>query len=180
LVIAALVPLCLFTFSGNVILPYALPALPPAALALVALLAPAEGEALRLRMRTFAIVGAVPIVALAALVPINAAFIDAHTQRPVIRAIEARHPLLPLPIFYWQERHFSAEYYSHGRATAVTDTQAIERALAARHEFSLVVAERNRTSVPEAINAQLAEVTALGGFVVLEPRYSYTAAPERS
>jgi 4-amino-4-deoxy-L-arabinose transferase-like glycosyltransferase len=178
LVTAASVPLLLFTFSGNVILPYALPALPAAALAFVALLTPAQGEARHLR--TFALVGAVPIALLTVLVPMSAGFIDTHTQRPVIRAIEARHPRLDVALLYWQTRYFSAEYYSRGRADTLTDPQAIERALATRDEFCLVVEQRSGASIPEAISAQLQEVAVVGGFSVLEPRYFVATAPERS
>ncbi len=161
---AALVPLALFTFSGNVIFPYALPAMPCAVLAFVAVARPSDRE-----LTGFALPAAGVALVLAAGALAGRSLVAEHTQRAMIAAIEARRP--DAPIYYWPERHFSAEYYSRGKATVV-DSAAIQRAVAARQTFELVVPARRRAALPPALADGLEEVRTIAGSVLLEPAYA--------
>jgi 4-amino-4-deoxy-L-arabinose transferase-like glycosyltransferase len=169
--LAALAPLALFTFAGNVIWPYALPPLPFIALAAVVLAPPGAAA-----VRRAAVVGAAGCVLVtgftSALIADDDGFIAAHSQRGAIRALLARDA--NRAIYYWQDRYFSAEYYSGGKAR-VADAAALERALAARTPFWLVVERKLEPSIPAPDFAQLHEIGARGDFALLEPRYAAAA-----
>jgi 4-amino-4-deoxy-L-arabinose transferase-like glycosyltransferase len=167
---SAVTPLALFTLSRNIVWPYVLPAIPPAVLGVVALLAPAREQALDLSRLAW--VGVLSAALLTALVVVNAPFIERHTQRSVVAGVELRHPHREVPIYYWQSRYFSADYYSAGAASVVSDPQPIERALAERRLFCLVVAEARRASLPDALLARLHHVGDIGDFALFEPVYA--------
>src|SRR6185295_1769264 len=85
-VAAALVPLLLFTFAGNIIFPYALPALPAVALVLAVLVSDDDVRLLpRLAATAFATVVVVTAAAWAA-----GAYMEGHSQRAVMRAVAER------------------------------------------------------------------------------------------
>lgn len=161
---AALTPLALFTFSGNVIFPYALPALVPAVLAAIALWARAQPSGFRPVF--WAAAGTVPTVCLV-LVMAGSAYIDQHTQRSVVNAIQAHGREHGLPIYYWRTRYFSADYYSRGDARVVEDAAPLERALADHQEFYLVVAWKDRQAIPDKLGARLQQVGEISGFTIL-------------
>jgi 4-amino-4-deoxy-L-arabinose transferase-like glycosyltransferase len=174
--LAALAPLALFTLAGNVIWPYALPALPFAALAAVVLAAPSAAV-----VRAVAVTGVASIAVLTALTSALIAdpdgFIAAHSQRGTIQALAARDA--GRAIYYWQDRYFSAEYYSGGKARVV-DAATLDRALQAREPFWLVVERKLEPSIAAVDLAQLREIDARGDFALLEPRYAHPAHHGRS
>src|SRR5512143_49646 len=80
--ISALVPLLLFTFAGNIIFPYALPALTPTALVLAALVSDDDARALP-RLAGVALATTVLVTAAAWAA---GSYIETHSQRAVVRA----------------------------------------------------------------------------------------------
>jgi 4-amino-4-deoxy-L-arabinose transferase-like glycosyltransferase len=166
--LAALAPLALFTAAGNVIWPYALPALPFVALAAVVLGAPGAA-AVRAAALTGAAVAVLVTALTTALVADEDGFIAAHSQRGAVRALAARDPRRAL--YYWQDRYFSAEYYSGGKARVV-DAAGLERALSAREPFWLVVERKLEPTIPAAVRDELREAGARGDFALLEPAYA--------
>ncbi|MEO8465315.1 MAG: glycosyltransferase family 39 protein [Gammaproteobacteria bacterium] len=170
--ISALVPLLLFTFAGNIIFPYALPALPPAALVLAVLVSNDDARALpRLAAAAFAMVVVVTAAAWAA-----GAYIEDHSQRAVVRTVTERAPNARAPVYYWQTRFFSADYYGQGRVRVIEDAAPLARELAARHEFTLVVPELRMGSLPADISQRLIRVGAVDSMLLLAPDYSANAA----
>lgn len=170
LLAAALAPLALFALSGNVIWPYALPAIPPAvmAAAIVGVVPNAGGAS----VRRLGAVAALFIVTVTGLVAMNGAFIARHTQRPVIRSIRTRNSAAALPIYYWKSRYFSADYYSRGKTSSLDDAAALEGLLAARQSFVLVIGAWQRRQLPRGALQQLAAVGDLDGFLLYEPAYA--------
>ena len=165
---AALVPLVLFTFAGNIIFPYALPALPPAALVLAALVSDDDARALpRLAATAFA-----TIVVMTAAAWGAGAYIESHSQRAVLRAAAERVNDANEPVYYWQTRFFSADYYGQGRVRAVEDAAPLARELAARHAFTLVVPEQRMDSLPTDISEHLLRVGAVDSMLLLVPDYA--------
>jgi 4-amino-4-deoxy-L-arabinose transferase-like glycosyltransferase len=165
---AGLVPLLLFTFAGNIIFPYALPALPPAALLLAALVAGGEARHVpRLAAVAFATTVVVTGAAFAA-----EPYIEAHSQRAVVRAVVQQVPSATAPIYYWQTRFFSADYYGRGRVRVAQDAAPLARALAARDEFALVVPERRVSSLPPDVVQHLTRIGAAGEMLLFVPDYS--------
>ncbi len=164
--IGALVPLLLFTFAGNIIFPYALPALPPLALVLAALVSSDDARALP-RLAATALAMTIVVTAAAWLA---GAYMESHSQRAVMRAVAARVPNTTTPVYYWRTRFFSADYYGQGRVRTVEDAAPLARELAARHEFTLVVPETD--SLPTDISQHLMRVGAVDSMLLLVPDYS--------
>lgn len=167
---AALVPLGLFTLSRNVIVTYALPALPPAVLAAFVLLAPAETQPGTFRgVVAIAVVTVLLATAAGALLRPEAA---AHSQRDIVSAIQARRPALDWPVHYWRKREFSADYYGGRAFGAVADAGPLAAALAAHERFYVVIEARRLGELPAEVAAGLVPVEARGAWLVLEPRYA--------
>lgn len=162
-VIAAAAPLLLFAVAGNVIFPYALPALPAAAIALAALLHGDEVVAER-RGTTLVALAAAGVVAVAAAVALPLA--ERHSQRVVVAAAEQREAA---EIYYWQRRFFSAEYYSAGRARVLRDDAALAAVLDSAQPFELVVETRRIATLPRALVARLRRVADIGEMSLFEP-----------
>lgn len=164
----AAVPLLLFTFAANIISPDALPALPGALAALVAAFArPGEDPALRRLAWIGCACLLIPSLWLEAKGH-DAAFATRFTQKHVIEAIRARHPD-GCEVRYWQDRFFSAEYYSGGAARHVESPVTLERDLEGPDPVCVVVATHRLDSIPEGIAMRLRETMRLGAFTVLEP-----------
>ena len=174
-VISALVPLLLFTFAGNIIFPYALPALPAAALALAALVSDDDAHALpRLAATAFATTVVVTVAAWAA-----GSYIESHSQRAVVRAVDEQARGATQPVYYWQTRFFSADYYGQGRVRTVEDAAPLARELAAGHAFTLVVPEQRMDSLPADISQHLMRVGAVDSMLLLVPDYAVRAVAPR-
>jgi 4-amino-4-deoxy-L-arabinose transferase-like glycosyltransferase len=171
LLAAASAPLALFTFSGNVIFPYALPGLPPLVLAFAALVG--EWEILLTRI---AFIGGACAVALTVAAAANGAFVALQTQRSVIAAVCELPCGAGRQIYYWRTRYFSAEYYAAGAARAVADSHTIERALNERRDFRLVAPIG--VTLPEGLRKRLATIGTEAGMAVYAPRYGAGAKAE--
>jgi len=170
---SALVPLLLFTLAGNIIFPYALPALPAVALVLAVLVSNDDARALpRLAATAFATIVVVTGAAWAA-----GGYMENHSQRAVVRAVVERAPNAKEPVFYWQTRFFSADYYGRGRVRTVEDAGPVARELAARRDFTLVVPEEKLDSLPADISPHLTRVGAVESMLLLAPDYS-AGAPQ--
>jgi 4-amino-4-deoxy-L-arabinose transferase-like glycosyltransferase len=172
---AAIVPLLLFTFAGNIIFPYALPAVPSAALVLAALVRDDDGRALQ----KHAFVALAMTVAVTAAAVAADSYIESHSQRAVVRAAMQRTQNANAPVYYWQTRFFSADYYGRGRVRELEDASQLGRELAARHEFTLVVSERTLDSVPPEIAERLARVGTVDSMVLFAPDYAAPAVATR-
>ena len=169
--ISALVPLVLFTFAGNIIFPYALPALPAAALAFAVLVSDDDARALaRLAAAAFVMTVVVTAAAWAA-----GSYMESHSQRTVVREVAERAPNAKEPVYYWQTRFFSADYYGQGRVRVVEDAAPLARELAAGHEFTLVVPEPRVDTLPTDISQRLMRVEVVDSMLLLVPDYSARA-----
>jgi 4-amino-4-deoxy-L-arabinose transferase-like glycosyltransferase len=163
LLAASATPLALFAFAGNVIWPYVLPSLPPAALAFAAVLRESAATASPRPVLVRVAAAAIAATVVAAL--LAAPFIDAHSQRAVVRAAGST------PLYYWQRRYFSADYYSRGRARVIHGSGEIDSELSAHRPFLLVVEESDLVRLPSELTESLRPATRVGPMVLLEPRY---------
>lgn len=168
----AMTPLALFTLSGNVIWIYALPSLPAAVLAIVALTAKPADDTACLRGPIWT--GALTAVAIAGLAGVGGSLIDRHTQRAVVAEIRRAHPARDVPIYYWRARYYSADYYGAGTVSVVSDPAALEQAIAERRMFCLVVENSRRQEVPDAVWQGLLPAGEHGSFAWFEPAYGRT------
>jgi len=163
----ALVPLGLFTASANIIWPYALPALPGTVLVITALLATDRNQVRYLQ--SFGVAAALAVAVTALLVDQDTAFIAPHTKKSLIETLRAEHPGDTRPIYYWGKQYFSAEFYSRGRATPLTDVADLSDVLARDQEFSLIVPAKGVGNLPSELRAQLRVVSEAADVAVLEP-----------
>jgi 4-amino-4-deoxy-L-arabinose transferase-like glycosyltransferase len=173
--LAALTPQALFTLAGNIIFPYALPALPLTVVACVALISDARRPGRWLGITAAA--AAASALALAVLAQVFAARIDQESQRAVVAA---GAELLGEPgdeIYYWRNRYFSAEYYSGGRAQTVDDAGAVTGALRAGRKFLLVVDVDQIESLPAELRDSVERVDTIGEQALFEPGYAVPVAP---
>lgn len=173
--LSALVPLLLFTFAGNIIFPYALPALPPTALVLAVLVSNDDARGLP---RLAAIAFAMTVVVTAATWAAGS-YIETHSQRAVVRAVAERAQNAKEPVYYWQTRFFSADYYGQGRVRVIDDAALLARELAARHGFTLVMPEQRLDSLPTDISQHLTRVGAVDSMLLLVPDYAARTVAER-
>ncbi|HEU4620293.1 MAG TPA: phospholipid carrier-dependent glycosyltransferase [Gammaproteobacteria bacterium] len=164
----AAVPLLLFSFAANIITPYALPAMPGAVAAFMAACGrPGEDRALRRLAWVGCACVLIPSVWLAARAN-RPEFATRFTQKHVIEAIHTRHPN-GCAIRYWQDRYFSAEYYSGGAAGHVENPIALEHDVEGDEPLCVVVETARADSIPAGLARRLRETFRLGEFSVLEP-----------
>jgi 4-amino-4-deoxy-L-arabinose transferase-like glycosyltransferase len=168
---AALAPLALFTLSGNVIFPYALPALPPAVLAFVVL--GGDAAAWQRRLPRIAVTAVIAAAAYTSLVAANGEFTARQSQRAVIAAIRSADSQSATAILYWDTRYFSADYYTRGAARVVKDAAPIEALLARREEFRLVASEK--VSLPPELAARVRVAGQEAGMVLYAPPHDEPA-----
>jgi hypothetical protein len=114
-------------------------------------------------------VAGVAVAAVALGAAVGAPFIETHSQRAAVRAALALHPGGSVPVYYWQTRHFSADYYGRGRARVLEDATALKRELATQGDFVLVVPERRLAALPATTRSRLRPRVSVGDMLLLEP-----------
>jgi hypothetical protein len=92
-----------------------------------------------------------------------------HSQLPVVAKIHGDPALASAPIYYWQARYFSAEYYSSGVAQTLTEPAQLAAAIDSGQLFTLVVARKQIGSLPENLRTRLSEVQSVEDFAVYVP-----------
>ncbi len=150
---AAIVPMLLFTAAKNIIFPYALPALAPGVIAVLALL----GEDLM----TWPFVTGVAASAGTAMLALTLACgilhgrIEQESERELVTAAATQFNLPLDELYYWRHRYFSADYYSAGRASRVDDTDDLESLLERRRPFALAMEDADFAALPERLKSSL-------------------------
>lgn len=164
----ALVPLLLFTPAENIISPYVLPGIPGFTAAFMAAYG-RRGEDTALRALTW--IGALCLLAPAAWLTAKSAepgFVTRFSQRDVVAAIRRAHPE-GCEIRYWQDRYFSAEYYTRGAARRLEDPAELQQALDRGERVCLVVGADRLASLPQSLAGRLHVTAKIGGYRVFEP-----------
>jgi len=150
--LAAFVPLVLFTFSRNIIITYALPAIVPVVVAALAVI----GES-GIGRRFVAVTAIIAIAVTGFWLTGEIVFrdrIEQESERPMIAAVGPGSSLPPGPVYYWQDRYFSADYYSRGHARVLTDEGELETAIALPPAYVVMDASRF-DALPERIRSSL-------------------------
>lgn len=121
-------PLVFFTCSSNIIVPYAMPVLPAAALLMTDIQQGVEGK-----RPGWSLLGFASVILLAGIVLFGLLQGEAEkrlrTQKDVIAHWQALHPAPGSRLLYWGRREFSAEFYSAGRAHATSDLAELRQLL---------------------------------------------------
>jgi len=115
----ALFPMIFFSFAGNILWTYVLPALPAFAVLLAVSLAdgPAMENRLRWLLTGSALIASVGLAGFVATARIDPSLVK--TQKYLVQAYDdQRHG--PAPLVYIQDRPFSARFYTRGQARTST------------------------------------------------------------
>lgn len=150
--LAALAPLMLFTVAQNVIFPYALPILAPAVIAVLAVVG--EHSLTPGLLRKAAMFGcAIPVVLLLGAT-FRADWVEQESERAMLAAAQAgAHDLYP--IYYWEHRFYSADYYSGGQAVVLTDLADLGRVILSGSDFRVVMWDDDYANLPEHLRSAL-------------------------
>lgn len=178
-------PLLLFTFAHNILWTYPLPGLPGAIVLLVALLA-GKDESDNAQFLKFVSIVATLTAFLFAGVSVYIAkgtvIYMAHSQKQVVAEIEQRCNGADCGIYYWDNRFYSAEFYSQGRAKRINNPEQLRQLIAKRidnpeqlrqlitnqHKDFLVVAKDDFSAIPADIRQHFNPVKQFGEILVLE------------
>ena len=118
-------PFLIFTAAGNILIPYALPAMPAAAVLLVQGWLDASGPDASVSRRTdrvfrFLTVGVVAVMTAFSVVYVVApGLISKKSQKLLVTAVAEAAPPDTGELLYLNRRYYSAEFYTQGRARRV-------------------------------------------------------------
>ncbi|MCC4833687.1 glycosyltransferase family 39 protein [Shewanella sp. 10N.7] len=109
-------PLILFTFAGNILPAYVLPATP--ALALLIAYAWRNQQISQFVM----ISSSIPLLLITALVVLNSGVSKEKSDKWLLN-----QRVFDLPVYYWFKQPFSSRYYSEGKAVVVNDEEQLQQ-----------------------------------------------------
>ena len=157
----ALTPALFFTFAGNILWTYALPALP--ALAVLA----AGWLARDIRSRRVERLLAGGVLATALLLTATIVWSNTRgtwkTAEPVMRAWQTQRQA-DAPLLFLGERPYSAAFYSRGQAERVTDDAALTRRLADTDTAYVVMASERVSRLPADLRRTLRDLGTYGRY----------------
>jgi 4-amino-4-deoxy-L-arabinose transferase-like glycosyltransferase len=164
------VPMLFFTFSGNVLPTYVLPALPAFALLVASLWHPMEGDARTLRpvVRHVLVAGTVLCLLFAGgIFWAQRRFDTELSNRALVRMYEAMRVGPNQRLVYVGTRPVSAEFYSGGRAVKVADVAALRPYLDDTTPDFIVFQARDLAALPDAVRSRLSPLGEFGNYRLL-------------
>ena len=150
-----LMPLVFFTFSKNMIWTYALPVAPAPALILASRWKNFWPKAPKRILATSAFV---PLLLLATSIVFSMDLLGKPSHKPLIIAAKKQSSPDTGEIIYWQQRPFSARYYSEGKALLVKDVNQLRETLANNRRDFLATTENSFDRLPEDIRQRFTEL----------------------
>ena len=155
LLVWTLSPLIFFTAAGNIIVPYVLPALPAAALLLVQCWRDSEIPERLVSQRLVQGFKAVSgcLVAITAIAGIALAYspelVSVKSQKQLVLAANRTAPPDVGDITYWQDRFYSAEFYTAGKSKRIKTIADIAPLLSDDHRDFFAVRIDALTDIPK-------------------------------
>lgn len=157
----ALTPVLFFTFAGNILWTYALPALPA-----ITILA-AHWLARDSRSRRVEHLLASGVLTTAVLLAIAIAWNDMRgTWKTAERVVHAWQTRGGGPLLFLGERPYSAAFYSRGRAELMVGNEALTRHLAGAATAYVVMGEGFGTSLPADLQLTLRDLGTYGRYTL--------------
>ena len=167
----AVCPLLLFTFAHNILWTYPLPGLPGTVVVLAALLAGKE-ECDKGRFLQFVSVGALAMAILFAGLSVYAttktALFVKHSQKRAIESINQDCAGADCGIYYWNDRYYSAEFYSQGQAKRIDKPAQLRQLLMDHRKDFLLVSKGDLPAIPEDIQRHFHRVKEFGEIILFE------------
>ena len=157
LLLWTLSPFLIFTAAGNIIIPYALPAMPAASVLLVQTWLDSSGTGPALSDRAVRVfkglsVGVVIVMtAFSAVYAIAPGLISKKSQKLVIAEATAQAPYNVGEIVYWRKRYYSAEYYTEGKSKRIESLPELSAYLADNRRDFLVIRPGNLKDIPRTM-----------------------------
>lgn len=134
-------PLVLFTFAGNILPIYALPGFSAMAILIALHLNP------KIKHLGFAAVTLVLLVTLTLALSFN--WISPKTQAPLLAP--AKSELSKVELYYWQDRPFSAQFYSRGQAQTLNSKTELMAKLSSEQTIYLGVTKKAYNNLASAL-----------------------------
>ena len=148
-------PLLFFTFSKNMIWTYALPVAPAPALILASRWKDFWPKSPKRILATATIV---PLLLLATAIVFSMDLLGKPSQKTLITTAKKQSTPDTGELIYWQQRPFSARYYSEGKALLLKDTNKLRETLAINKKDFLVTNENSFDELPEDIRQRFTEL----------------------
>ena len=168
LLVWTLSPLVFFTAASNIIVPYVLPALPAAALLLVQCWRDSEIPKPFVSQRLargFKAVSSclVAIIACAGIaLTINPELFLFKSQKELVLAVTRQAPTDTAQIFYWQDRFYSAEFYTAGKSKRIDTDAALGALLSDNRRDFFAVRIKSLPGIPTHVLSHFSRVGDFG------------------
>ncbi len=162
-------PLLFFTASANLIVTYALPALPGCALLLAEWRRDGRpGTLVQTGPRLAATAALVPgIFVLAVLVLAAVPGIPIGTERPLVDRYHRLRQSAAERLYYFDEAPYSAQFYTTGQAASLPDTAGLERLLQEPARHFLAFPSRRLAALPESLRTRAQPLGRYGDWTLL-------------
>lgn len=168
LLLWTLSPLLFFTLAGNIIIPYALPAMPAAALLLVLtwINSSPPGEATSHRERQVfkgVTLGLSGLVAAALITTLLAPdLIATRSQKALVAEVQRLAPPDAGDLVYWRKRYYSAEFYTRGKLRQIETEEALSRLVSDQRRDFFVVRPGSLPKISSDLMAHFAPIGQFG------------------
>jgi len=161
-------PLIFFTAAGNTLAPYALPALPSAAILLVLCWIDDSSSGAPVSNRSIQVfkglaLGLTAIMAVALIILAFApGLISTKSQKTLVAETTRLAPSDGGDLVYWKERYYSAEFYTRGKARRIDSGGALARLITdARRDF-LAIRPRDIGDIPANVMDRFSPIGQFG------------------
>lgn len=157
LLLWTLSPFLIFTAAGNIIIPYALPAMPAASVLLVQMWLDSSTENAAISDRAVRVFKGLSVsvvivmTAFSAVYAVAPGLISKKSQRLLIAEATAQAPYNVGEIVYWKKRYYSAEFYTEGRSKRIESLPALSAYLVDNRRDFLVIRPGNLKEIPRAM-----------------------------
>lgn len=134
-------PLVLFTFAGNILPIYALPGFSAMAMLIALHLTP--------KMKHIGFASVTLLLLLALTLILHFRLVTPKTQAPLLEPI--KEELQKVELYYWQDRPFSAQFYSLGQAQSLNSKVELEAKLASQQAIFLGLTKKAYKNLVSAL-----------------------------
>lgn len=149
-----LAPMILFTFAGNILPAYVMPAMPAFAIWLA------------IKLKSSRIVITLSSISLtlviSAILFISSNLFAKTSQISLISQYQSQYPL-----YYWQKLPFSGQFYSQGKAQRLTDTNKLSHILKDKSTFYLAIKKQHLPQIEQQIKLDCQESNDTAKYLLL-------------
>jgi len=166
----AITPLLFFTFSGNILATYTLPAMVPLAIITAELLLILlQTESVKKYLKIFVTLGIVmPLIMMTAIAAQNEGYIKTKSQKDIIARYDQLKTDQQSQLIYLLKRPFSAQFYSKGQAIEIKSWQQILPYLEDEKSDYYVIKNNQLQKLPNDVLFKLRLIGEYHGYSLLQ------------